>query len=287
MLVVAVIAGVAAVVFAALFASARSAAAAAQARGVELQRTVDSLTTDNARLDGELASMGEQAAATAAELATTEAALAEATATGAELAADVETKAGRIAELEGEVEGLADRIEAAETAAASAKARASGIVIGELSDGGARPETLWNLEVTRSERTWRTSVATNPEGDTSPFEVSDDPLRLAVEIEASALRENVGAFITIDWQADPVDDATQRHLILRVAQELLESAARSPEPSMLSVTQDDDGEISLGLSAAEDGDQVINIIPPRITSDLLDFRTDDGEGLSVTVKAAE
>ena len=73
----------------------------------------------------------------------------------------------------------------------------------------------------------------------------------------------------------------QAHLVVRVAQELLEAAARSPEPSTLVVTGDE--EIHLRLEAVNDDDEVINIIPPRITSDLVDVREETG--LSITVKA--
>ncbi len=194
---------------------------------------------------------------------------------------ELEAAAARTAELEADLAEAKATIERAEAAAVAATARTSGIVLGELEEDGARPQTLWNLELARSERTWRTSVATNPEADQSPFVATDDPARLAVEIEASALRENVGASVDVEWTAGPVDDPTRRHLVVRVAQELLEAAARSPEPSTLRV-EDDDGQISLSLAAIEGGDVPANIIPPQISSDLLDFRQD---GRQITVSA--
>ncbi|MCP5030583.1 MAG: hypothetical protein GY939_02195 [Actinomycetia bacterium] len=44
-----------------------------------------------------------------------------------------------------------------------------------------------------------------------------------------------------------------------------------------------DEEIVLSLEALEDGVEVINIIPPRVTSDLVELR--DEVGVSLTVKA--
>lgn len=170
----------------------------------------------------------------------------------------------------------------AEAAAEAAEARAANMVIGDVATvEGAHPEALWNLEVVRSERTWRNSVAVDPLAPQGPFEATDDPVRLAVEIEAAALRENVGAFITIDWRAEPVADPARRHLIVRVAQEMLEAAARNPEPLRLVARGED--EVRLELEPMEADDGTVTVAPPRFASDLVDVRTDSG--LSVTVRA--
>ncbi len=60
-----------------------------------------------------------------------------------------------------------------------------------------------------------------------------------------------------------------------------EATARSPEASRLVVTGDH--EVTLRLESADDSDEVINIIPPRITSDLIDVRSETG--IDITVKA--
>ncbi|MCP3989954.1 MAG: hypothetical protein GY724_12830 [Actinomycetia bacterium] len=207
----------------------------------------------------------------------------EARSAGVEQASRLDRQAEEIAVHIADKGALEARVETAETAAAAALARTRGIAIRDGIDlGHAQPETLWDLELTRSERTWRTSVATNPAADDSPFEHTDDPVRLAVEIEAGALRENVGAFTIIDWQSKTITKPAHAHLVVRVAQELLEVAARSPEPSRLVVTGGDE-EIVLSLEALEDGVEVINIIPPRVTSDLVELR--DEVGVSLTVKA--
>ena len=300
LVVLLVVAAAAAVVFAGLFVTTRSAAATARSEAeqretslraevAEAKAEIESVTAAKATLEADLEKaraetkrVNESLNDSAAEVRRLGSRVDELTEESESRAAESAERQARIEELETQEIELRADLERAESAAASARARASGIVIGELTEGGTRPETLWNLELTRSERTWRTSVSTNPMAPGSPFDDTDDPVRTAVEIEAAALRENVGAFITIDWQADPVDDPIQRHLIVRVAQELLESAARSPEPSILQAVQDDDGHVSLSLGAADTDDQIINLIPPQVTDDLLDFRSDDG--LSITVK---
>ncbi len=213
-----------------------------------------------------------------------------------------------------------------------------GVVVGELSTEDSNAEMLWDLEVARSERAWRNSVAINPVDDPSPFESSEDPVRTAVEIEASALREDVGAMLTIDWQAPAIESAARRLMVVRVAQEMLALAARAPGAAKLVVTHgsadaagapggdsnadsnadsgdgaegdgsnsadsqsaagsdsDSDsaaaesspdtggGELIMRFEAADDSSQVINLIPPQISSELIDISNE--AGLSVTVKA--
>ncbi|MEM9893641.1 MAG: hypothetical protein AAF962_22530 [Actinomycetota bacterium] len=293
MLVPLIVAALLAVVFLALFLTTRSKAAsereAAAARQAELTTERDGLAADKAKLTEELDAakvsnthLTPKADTAAGEVRRLTGELDKVRATAAEQATTIETHEGRIAELEAEVVSLAAQVEVAETAAASALARSSGLVIGEVEGDGTTPETLWNLELTRSDRTWRTSVSTNPEADKSPFDDADDPARLAVEIEAAALRENVGAAIEVAWDAEPVADLAQRHLLVRVAQELLESAARSPEPSVLTADSGDDGAVVLSLTSAEEAGEPINIIPPRITSDLLAFKTDSGLTIEIS-----
>jgi len=270
----------------------------AEGRETALETERDSLTEANAQLDRDLTTaktenveLRKQANISAAEVRRLGGELDKAGAIAAEQTdriegqiQTIEGQVGRIATLESERSGWEARVEAAETAAAAIAARDTGVVIGDIGDvGGAQPETLWSLEITRSERTWRTSVAPNPTTDPDPFESTDDPVRLAVEIEAGALRENVGAFITIDWQAKPITEPGRAHLVVRVAQELLEAAARSPEPSRLVATGDE--EITLALESVGDSEEVINIIPPRITSDLVEAREETATSLKIKTEA--
>lgn len=218
-----------------------------------------------------------------------------------------DAQALQIDAISGERDELRQQLSAAEERIATLNAR-PGVVVGSVdgeADGGDGSDEhyamLWNLEVARSERLWRTSVAIDPAADHSPFDGVDDPTRKAVEIEAAALREDVGALITIDWQAPPVTSPARRLLVVRVAQELLATAARAPGATRLLVTQrppdsadsdtvDDggsvefDGELVMEFVAPDDSSDVINLIPPQISSDLVDVRND--AGLSVTVRSA-
>ncbi len=161
-----------------------------------------------------------------------------------------------------------------------ADARAAGGSGAATVDGGIDPELLWALEMTRSERTWRHSVAVDPDGP-SPFPDAPDPLRFAVEVEAAALREEVGAFIHLRWEAEAVADPIRRLLVLRVANELLAAAAREPQPfEMVSVGAD---EIVLTVRSTEDGDRQIQLEPPRFGTDVIAYVADDN-GISVTIK---
>ncbi|MFV0523046.1 MAG: hypothetical protein ACK5RL_00930 [Acidimicrobiales bacterium] len=200
-------------------------------------------------------------------------------------AAEIKTKAAEITKLTAEKSSLRQRADEAEAAATAAIAANTGIVVGDDLDlDGSQPEMLWQMELARSERNWRNSVATNPQADESPFDGADDPVRLAVEIEAAALRENVGAYIGIDWQASPIEEPARRHLVVRIAQEMLEAGARSPEASQLLVTDADDGGVELRLEPPADEEETVNIIPPHITNDLVDLREEIGP--TITVKAA-
>jgi hypothetical protein len=207
----------------------------------------------------------------------------EARAAAAARAAEIEAQAAEIGALVLENNALEARAETAEAAVIAAEARDTGVMIGDvLGVGEVDASTLWSLELARSKRTWRTSVAPNPFADPTPFDETDDPARLAVEIEAAALRENVGAYITINWDAAPVADATRRHLVVRVAQELLEAAARNPEPLRLVVTGDQ--VVTLRLQARDDPDKPIDLAPSLPAAELIEVSNDNG--LSVTLKGS-
>lgn len=160
----------------------------------------------------------------------------------------------------------------------------------DLDVSGFSPGMAWELELVRSERTWRYSVAANPVEDPSPFDSAENPLKLAIEIEALALREDVGAFIGIDWQAgteiDPEDDPARAHLTLRLAQELLASAARELSPSILVVTSDQArGGVSLEVVASDPNDVDFKIPPPPIASEWIGI--DEHGGMVVTVRSGD
>ncbi len=196
----------------------------------------------------------------------------------AEQEARIEAQSNEIGTLVLENNALEARAETAEAAVAAAEARNTGEVIGEeLGSDDGHPATLWALELARSKRTWRTSVAANPFAEPTPFEETDDPVRLAVEVEAAALRENVGALVDIDWQIGPVTDPTRSHLIVRVAQELLEAAARNPEPLRLVVSGDPDVTLRLEPRDGADEGKPVTVTATDVELDLTE---------PVTVKAA-
>lgn len=194
-----------------------------------------------------------------------------------------DAQALQIDALSGERDELRQQLNTAEEQIVTLAAR-PGVVVGDLTSGdSANAEMLWELEVARSERSWRNSVSVNPVSDPSPFESAEDPVRQAVEIEAAALREDVGAYITIDWQAEPIQSSARRLLVVRVAQEMLASASRAPGAARLVISQVGEGDGELKMEFEADGDDtVINLIPPQISNDLIDIRN---EGQSVTVRA--
>lgn len=158
------------------------------------------------------------------------------------------------------------------------------IDIDRLQNGLApiEPQTLWELELQRSERTWRHMVAVSPDFDESPFSTSADLLRLAVEVEAAALKEEAGAFLSVDWQAAPVEDPARSHLILRLAQEMLAEAAREPVPACLSV--EGTGAVTLTMSPSEDDDVdfALDLRAPAVSGQLIEFDTDHPARITVT-----
>jgi hypothetical protein len=123
--------------------------------------------------------------------------------------------------------------------------------------------TLWNLELARSERTWRNSVASGPDAE-EPFTHAADPLRVAIEVEVAALREEVGADINLDWQVGPPLPPDACFSVLRGAQEVLAAAAKVVDGGMLVARSAEGGsEVVLTLNIDDpDSDQVIDLTLP-------------------------
>ncbi len=242
-----------------------------------LEREVTTARNDQAEVEKRAERQAEQHAARTAAL---EGDLAAASETEAALQQRVDGQSAEIKALVADNNALHDRAaaadearRAAEAAATEAAARYSGVPVEAIGAAGGVPaDTLWTLELARSERTWRTSVAVDPTVAEGPFATTDDPARLAVEVEAAALRENVGAFVAIDWRLPPVDDPARRHLVVRVAQELLEAAARNPQPLRLVAEEVDGG--------AEEADG-------ETPSDKPSGRSKKGGGRSGTKKATK
>lgn len=143
-----------------------------------------------------------------------------------------------------------------ELAATTAKLASAG----DSADAAA----LWALEIARSERRWQLSVSPGMDLP-SPFEDTDDPLRLAVEVEASALREEVGTRIDVAWELDTVLPDEASLLVLRLAQELLADAASRAETLELRVGPEDDG-VAVALRAHDEDGSVVPVALPPIAS---------------------
>ncbi len=246
------------------------------------EETISALQSTASESEARIAQLEHTEQTTQLELTEAKAAATEhqeaVTTVRAELAESME----RAEELAAQNNALVDDRDALKNEIEAAKSAPS-IVLGQEHTNGSNSspmEALWDLELTRSERTWRHSVAINPEEDPNPFADTDDPVRLAVEIEAAALREDVGAFITIEWNAPPVADTGRRQLVLRVAQEILAAAAREPAPSTLRVSGE--AELTLELIQTDEDDQIINLVPPVIDSSLVDVQS--AQGLRITVR---
>lgn len=147
--------------------------------------------------------------------------------------ADAEAAARRDAVARRAAEG-----EVAETAALAARL---------IDDGAADPAALWALERARSERTWRHSVAAVA-GAESPFTGAPDPLRVALDIEAAAVREEVGAVVDLLVELPAAVTPGASLAVLRVVQEQLAVAARR-------------GEVTTVAVGAEGADVVVRVTP--------------------------
>ncbi len=181
-------------------------------------------------LEGRLAEAAE--VTTAVEAARDEALERAAAVEGASAAAVTEAEA-RVAAAE-EGRAVADR---ARTAAEATVSETATLAARLIDDGAADPAALWALERARTERTWRHSVAAVA-GVPSPLRATGEPLRVALEIEVAAVREEVGAVIDLTVAVpEPVTPGVAL-ATLRVTQELLAAVAKQGEVTSVAVTTD-------------------------------------------------
>ena len=271
--VLVIVLGVAVVVLRRRLAAAAAAAAAAQAEVVRIEAESAVLRQE---LTDELASLRGQLDHEAEAAAQTEARLRDERDTARrnlddERARLEEAEVAR-AQLDDELDELRQRHHDLELR------REREALAADPSRAGVDLATLWELELARSERTWRHSVAPIPGGD-SPFPDADDPLRLAIEVEAAALREEVGAPLEVHWDADVVKDPADALLVLRLAQELLARAARESRPAVLEVTGTDD--VALLLTVGDGDDDRVIVTPPAVPDHLVSVTVDEGLRLVV------
>ncbi len=233
----------------------------------ELRSADDAASQTQQRLVTELE--GTRSVALEAEAEATEAtaradaALAEAEARRVELEglrAEIRGRQVEADALRGEGDGLRDDVARLEAELADARERAHPVestpdddraAAVAAGDGGAPAsvDALWALELNRSERKWRHSVAVGPQ-DHGPFGAEDDPLRAAIGIEVDAAREEAGIDVAVVWQLEEVLDRATSLLVLRAVQELLgASIAVVEEATVLNVASDGGG-VLLSLAHA-------------------------------------
>jgi hypothetical protein len=143
--------------------------------------------------------------------------------------------------------------------------------IAELRDTlttSADAHALWALEVARVERRWHLSVAPGI-GLTSPLArcAPEDAPRVALDIIASALREETGTRFAIDWQLDLRLPPAAALLVVRTGEELLSAAALSSDRAELRVSQRDD-HVLVGVDAVDDDQQPVALAPLELAGGL-------------------
>lgn len=208
------------------------------------------LVAQTSRLRRDLAAANDRATALEADLAAAKEASGalETTVTG--VRAELEAASSRA----GEAERTAADLEAslAEARAATEAAEAAAVEVREQLaaaeterddarsalgqagwGGGPGPDTLWTLELARTQRTWRTSVAADPTSDA--FEERPDALRAAIEIDLAAIREEAGVEVAVDWELVDRLEPLAALAVLRSAQELVAAATRMADDARLVV----------------------------------------------------
>lgn len=319
MVVPLIIAGVLAVVFLALWVTTQQKLGGVRGELSDTEGQLTAAKSEVASVNDELGSTRDEVKALQAksdglesELAGTNARLDDANDTLRKRTELADAQALQIDALSGERDDLRDEIRQAEEKIASMAAR-PGLVVGDVVDGvsaddaavGSQFDTLWNLELARTERVWRNSVAIDPTSETSPLDGSDNPLRQAIEIEAAALREDVGALIDVEWKAGAVESSARRLVVLRLAQEMLASAARAPGATSLIITDTADGgedgddggseirgsEIRLEFTSGDAMSDGANLIPPAVTGPafegVLDIRQEGSAAVVLTDSTAD
>ena len=172
--------------------------------------------------------------------------------------------------------------EAADAAAARAAAEddaAAALDRARLADerstelfAGFDPQLIWDLEQARSERLWRLSIALGPDLD-SVFHDEADPLRIALQVEVDATREEVGAVVELDAELPPTLTSAGAVLVLRSVQELLATVVRRSESTTVHIAPDEHDMVVTIRSIDEHGEPVAPgplPIPPSKSFEIID-----------------
>jgi hypothetical protein len=206
----------------------------------ELERSVSELDDDRSRLQaavddgsGEVARLDDQLAVLRDDLANAQEAAREADGAAVAAVAQADATHEDLVRSRTEAEELRTELDELRAAPEPPSAEDRPEVAPLLVEG------LWSLERTRTERTWRQSVSLDPSGP-GPFSAGGDPARVSIEVEAAAVREDVGSVIEIDWQVEGPIAQGDGLLLVRSAQELLARASRTVEDGVLVVSRDGD-----------------------------------------------
>jgi signal transduction histidine kinase len=128
--------------------------------------------------------------------------------------------------------------------------------------GGHDPATLWALELARSERRWRHEVS--PDRDAiSPLVGATDPLHVALDIEAAAVREEAGTDVRVEWKLPAPLGPGLSLAVLRVVQELLAATAKEAELVVIRVSVEGD-DILVEVTAVDSDGTPVAVTLPRI-----------------------
>lgn len=155
----------------------------------------------------------------------------------------------------------AARAEAEQQRATAEKQRAEAAA---LAAAALDPQVLWSLERTRSERTWRISVAAGPDA-ASVLADAPHPLIEALQIELDATREEVGTIVALDADLPAEVTAAGSLLTLRVAQELLATVVRRAEETVLRVHAEG-ADIVVTVEATDENSKQVDVVALDIPS---------------------
>jgi len=170
--------------------------------------------------------------------------------------------ATRVATLESEIMTATEAKVAADVRAdalAVAADAGDGVSVGQVA---ASPEALWRLELARSERLWRNSVAVVPD-EPSPITTADDVLRAALDIELAAAREESGVEVELEIDLPQRLGAPEALAVLRSTQELLPVAVRAGHATTLWVAAAGQ-DIIVEVSSLDDDGTPIEVAVPDL-----------------------
>lgn len=129
-------------------------------------------------------------------------------------------------------------------------------------DDATSAEVLWALALREMEHTWRVSIALGAD-EASPFALSDDPFRVAVDIATDAAREEGGAAIELTWTSDgTTPPAARATLALAVVRDVIAGLATTAGRTDLSVDVGADA-VEIRVDARDDDDEPMSVELPQ------------------------